>query len=110
VVVTAASPVTSIMFLVLSFASAGSLLLLFGAEFIGIIFFIVYIGAIAIVFLFVIMMLNVKYATYENIKVQYLPVGALIALIAASSLYVLAGQDAASFESVSILHPAEAHI
>lgn len=59
------NPVESVLFLILTFLNAGAILILFNAEFLGLIFIIVYVGAIAVLFLFVIMMLNVK--VHENI-------------------------------------------
>ncbi len=60
-----ANPVESVLFLILTFFNAGAILIMFNAEFLGLIFIIVYVGAIAVLFLFVIMMLNVK--IHENI-------------------------------------------
>ena len=59
------NPVESVLFLILTFCNAGAILIMFNAEFLGLIFIIVYVGAIAVLFLFVIMMLNVK--IHENI-------------------------------------------
>lgn len=63
-----ANPVESVLFLILTFFNAGAILLMFNAEFLGLIFIIVYVGAIAVLFLFVVMMLNVK--IHENIFVK----------------------------------------
>lgn len=60
-----ANPVESVLFLILTFFNAGAILVMFNAEFLGLIFIIVYVGAIAVLFLFVVMMLNVK--VHENI-------------------------------------------
>lgn len=60
-----ANPVESVLFLILTFFNAGAILVMFNAEFLGLIFIIVYVGAIAVLFLFVVMMLNVK--IHENI-------------------------------------------
>ena len=62
VVVTTPNPIHAVLFLVSSFAGAGCLLILFGAEYLGVTFIVVYVGAVAIVFLFVIMMLDIKQA------------------------------------------------
>ena len=59
------NPVESVLFLILAFCNAGAILVMFNTEFLGLIFIIVYVGAIAVLFLFVIMMLNVK--IYENV-------------------------------------------
>lgn len=63
-----ANPVESVLFLILTFFNAGAILVMFNAEFLGLIFIIVYVGAIAVLFLFVVMMLNVK--IHENIFVK----------------------------------------
>ena len=64
------NPVESVLFLILAFCNAGAILILFNIEFLGLIFIIVYVGAIAVLFLFVIMMLNVK--IYENVLFELL--------------------------------------
>jgi len=95
VVVTTPNPIHAILFLVASFAASGSLLVLFGAEYLGVTFIVVYVGAVAIVFLFVIMMLNIKHATFkETVRVpriaRYFPMGGIIAFVSlAAILYVL---------------------
>ena len=94
VVVTTPNPIHAILFLVASFAASGSLLVLFGAEYLGVTFIVVYVGAVAIVFLFVIMMLNIKHATIkESIRgriARYFPMGGIIAFVSlAAILYVL---------------------
>ena len=94
VVVTTPNPIHAILFLVASFAASGSLLVLFGAEYLGVTFIVVYVGAVAIVFLFVIMMLNIKHATLkETVRgriARYFPMGGIIAFVSlAAILYVL---------------------
>ena len=94
VVVTTPNPVHAVLFLVSSFAGAGCLLVLFGAEYLGVTFIVVYVGAVAIVFLFVIMMLNIKHATLkESFRcriTRYFPVGVILSFISLISiLYVL---------------------
>ena len=85
VVVTTPNPVHAVLFLVSAFAGAGCLLVLFGAEYLGVTFIVVYVGAVAIVFLFVIMMLNIKHATLkESVRgriARYFPVGGIIAFL-----------------------------
>ena len=71
------NPLYSVLFLISSFLSASILLFLFESEFLALFFLIIYLGAIAILFLFVIMMLNVKYHELQNSKI-YFPVGLLI--------------------------------
>jgi NADH-quinone oxidoreductase subunit J len=62
------NPIESVLFLILTFVNAGAILFMFQSEFLGLVFVIVYVGAIAVLFLFVIMMLNVK--THKNIFSQ----------------------------------------
>ena len=68
----------SVLFLVLSFVSAASLLLLFECEFIALMFVIIYVGAIAVLFLFIVMMLDIKIATSKKDTLKYFPIGFLI--------------------------------
>jgi NADH-quinone oxidoreductase subunit J len=104
VVVTSPSPVHAVLFLVGSFVGGGGLLFLFGAEYIGIIFFILYIGAISIVFLFVIMMLDIKQAEL-NERIQdrisrYFPVGAILAFtVLGFFVYVLSNDSSVLYST-----------
>ena len=61
-VITARNPVHSVLFLILAFFNAAGLFILLGAEFIGMILVIVYVGAVAVLFLFVVMMLDINFA------------------------------------------------
>jgi NADH-quinone oxidoreductase subunit J len=79
-VILARNPVHSVLFLILAFVNAAGLFLLMGAEFLGLILVVVYVGAVAVLFLFVIMLLDVDFAELKQGFVQYLPVAALIAL------------------------------
>jgi|LauGreSuBDMM15SN_2_FD.fasta_scaffold195215_1 NADH-quinone oxidoreductase subunit J len=65
------NPVHSVLFLILAFCNASGILFLFNAEFLGLVFIIIYVGAIAVLFLFVVMMLNVK--IYSSDEFSYLP-------------------------------------
>eukprot|EP01051_Picozoa_sp_SAG22_P000074 SAG22_NODE_2_length_61565_cov_858.782010_10_plen_150_part_00 len=104
VVVTSPSPVHAVLFLVGSFVGAGSLLFLFGAEYIAIIFFILYIGAISVVFLFVIMMLDIKKAELSE-RIQdrisrYLPVGAILTFsVLGFFVYVLSNDSSVLYST-----------
>ena len=69
------------LFLILAFVNAAGLFLLMGAEFLGMILIVVYVGAVAVLFLFVVMLLDVDFAELKQGFVQYLPIGALIALV-----------------------------
>ena len=89
-VVTARNPVHSVLFLILAFFNAAGLFVLLGAEFIGMILIVVYVGAVAVLFLFGVMMLDVDFAELKRGSLQYLPFGALIGLILVAEL-VMAG-------------------
>ena len=80
-VVTARNPVHSVLFLILGFFNAAGLFLLAGAEFLAMILVIVYVGAVAVLFLFVVMMLDINLTELREGFLKYLPVGALIGLV-----------------------------
>ncbi len=80
-VIAARNPVHSVLFLILTFFNAAALFLLTGAEFLAMILLVVYVGAVAVLFLFVVMMLDVDFAELKRGALQYAPVGALIGLI-----------------------------
>ncbi len=77
-VVTARNPVHSVLFLILAFVNAAGLFILLGAEFLAMILIVVYVGAVAVLFLFVVMMLDVDFAELKQGFLQYLPIGATI--------------------------------
>jgi NADH-quinone oxidoreductase subunit J len=77
-VVTSRNPVHSVLFLILAFFNAAALFLLAGAEFLAMILVIVYVGAVAVLFLFVVMMLDVNFAELRSGFQRYLPVGAAV--------------------------------
>jgi NADH-quinone oxidoreductase subunit J len=85
-VITARNPVHSVLFLILAFVNAAGLFLLMGAEFLGMILIVVYVGAVAVLFLFVVMLLDVDFAELRQGFVRYLSVGAAIALFVAGEL------------------------
>lgn len=80
-VVSARNPVHSVLFLILAFFNAAGLFVLMGAEFLAMILVVVYVGAVAVLFLFVVMMLDINYAVMRQGFLQYLPVGLLIGLV-----------------------------
>lgn len=80
-VVIARNPVHSVLWLILSFFSAAGLFVLMGAEFVAMLLAIVYVGAVAVLFLFVVMMLDVDFAELKGGMQRYLPLGLLIGLI-----------------------------
>jgi NADH-quinone oxidoreductase subunit J len=76
----ARNPVHSVLWLIVAFFNAAGLMVLVGAEFIAMLLVIVYVGAVAVLFLFVVMMLNIDFAELRAGFVSYLPFGMLIAL------------------------------
>jgi NADH-quinone oxidoreductase subunit J len=89
-VIASRNPVHSVLFLILSFFNAAGLFVLLGAEFLGMILVVVYVGAVAVLFLFVVMMLDVDFAELKRGALQYLPFGSLIGLILVAEL-IMAG-------------------
>jgi NADH-quinone oxidoreductase subunit J len=88
-VVSARNPVRSVLFLILAFFSAAGLFVLLGAEFLAMILVIVYVGAVAVLFLFVVMMLDIDFAALRQGFLSYLPLGGLVALIMAIELAMI---------------------
>jgi len=80
-VVFARSPVHSVLWLILAFFSAAGLFVLLGAEFVAMLMLIVYVGAVAVLFLFVVMMLDVDFAALREGMATYLPIGLLISVV-----------------------------
>jgi NADH-quinone oxidoreductase subunit J len=78
-VITARNPVHSVLFLITAFFSAAGLFVLLGAEFLAMILVVVYVGAVAVLFLFVVMMLDVDFVALRQGFARYLPIGALVA-------------------------------
>ena len=90
-VIAARNPVHSVLFLILAFVNAAGLFLMMGAEFLAMILVIVYVGAVAVLFLFVVMMLDVDFAELRQGVLQYLPVGAIIGVIFLIELVLVVG-------------------
>lgn len=94
-VIAARNPVHAVLFLILAFFNVAGLFLLLGAEFLAVILLIVYVGAVAVLFLFVVMMLDVDFAELKSGFLSYLPVGLMIGgvllleIIMATSAWVL---------------------
>ena len=80
-VISARNPVHSVLFLILAFFNAAGLFVLLGAEFIAMILVIVYVGAVAVLFLFVVMMLDINYVELRHGFLQYLPIGGLVGVV-----------------------------
>jgi NADH-quinone oxidoreductase subunit J len=90
-VVSARNPVHSVLFLIIAFFNAAGLFILIGAEFLAMILIIVYVGAVAVLFLFVVMMLDIDFAQLRAGFMRYLPVGALIGLLLMAELILVVG-------------------
>src|SRR6476619_2966970 len=90
-VVSAKNPVHSVLFLIAAFFSAAGLCVLMGAEFLAMLLIVVYVGAVAVLFLFVVMMLDVDFAELREGFLQYLPIGALIGVIFLIELVLVVG-------------------
>ena len=90
-VIAARNPVHSVLYLILTFFNAAALFLLTGAEFLAMILLVVYVGAVAVLFLFVVMMLDVDFAELKRGALQYAPIGALIGIVLAAELIVVVG-------------------
>lgn len=90
-VISARNPVHSVLFLILAFFNAAALFILIGAEFLGMILVVVYLGAVTVLFLFVVMMLDINVARLREGFLQYLPVGAVIGLILLAELIMVLG-------------------
>jgi NADH-quinone oxidoreductase subunit J len=90
-VIAARNPVHSVLFLILAFVNAAGLFVLMGAEFLAMILVVVYVGAVAVLFLFVVMMLDVDFAELREGFLQYLPVGALVGIIFLAELLLVVG-------------------
>src|ERR671926_508475 len=90
-VVASRNPVHSVLFLILAFVNAAGLFILLGAEFLAMILIIVYVGAVLVLFLFVVMMLDVDFAELRQGFLQYLPIGALLGIVFLIELVLVVG-------------------
>jgi NADH-quinone oxidoreductase subunit J len=90
-VIAARNPVHSVLFLILAFVNASGLFVLMGAEFLAMILVVVYVGAVAVLFLFVVMMLDVDFAELRQGFLQYLPIGAVVGIVFLIELFMVVG-------------------
>ncbi len=90
-VISARNPVHSVLFLILAFFNSAGLFVLLGAEFLAMILVIVYVGAVAVLFLFVVMMLDINFVKLREGFLQYLPAGAVIGLVLLVELVAIFG-------------------
>ena len=101
-VISARNPVHSVLFLILAFFNSAGLFVLMGAEFLAMILVVVYVGAVAVLFLFVVMMLDINFAELRQGFLQYMPIGALIGIILLAELLVILGSWIAVPETASV--------
>jgi NADH-quinone oxidoreductase subunit J len=90
-VISARNPVHSVLFLILAFFNAAGLFVLMGAEFLAMILIVVYVGAVAVLFLFVVMMLDINFTELRKGALTYLPIGLLVGLILLVELGLIFG-------------------
>ena len=90
-VIVSRNPVHSVLFLILAFVNASGLFILMGAEFLGMMLIVVYVGAVAVLFLFVTMMLDVDFASLRTGMLQYAPIGVVIGGILFLELLLVGG-------------------
>ncbi|WP_414899673.1 NADH-quinone oxidoreductase subunit J [Sphingomonas flavalba] len=103
------NPVHSVLWLIVAFFNAAGLMVLVGAEFIAMLLVIVYVGAIAVLFLFVVMMLDIDFAALRAGFVRYLPLGALLALVlAAEMVFAIAAWQAGGIDMGARIAPTPA--
>jgi NADH-quinone oxidoreductase subunit J len=100
-VVTARSPVHSVLFLITTFFTSAGLFVLLGAEFLAMLLVVVYVGAVAVLFLFVVMMLDVDFASLRSGFARYLPIGGVVALVLAGEMILVASAVAAKGAAVT---------
>ncbi|WP_246472864.1 NADH-quinone oxidoreductase subunit J [Pelagibacterium limicola] len=90
-VISSRNPVHSVLFLILAFVNAAGIFMLAGAEFLALILIVVYVGAVAVLFLFVVMMLDVDFGELRKGILQYAPVGIVVGIILLLELLLVAG-------------------
>ena len=90
-VVSARNPVHSVLFLILAFFNSAGLFVLIGAEFLAMILVVVYVGAVAVLFMFVVMMLDINFLRLHEGFMRYLPVGLLVGIILLAELVLVGG-------------------
>ncbi len=90
-VISARNPVHSVLFLILAFFNGAGLFVLMGAEFLAMILVVVYVGAVAVMFMFVVMMLDINFAELRQGFLRYLPIGAVVGLVLLAELLIILG-------------------
>ena len=109
-VVSSRNPVYSVLFLILAFFNSAALFVLIGAEFVAMILVIVYVGAVAVLFLFVVMMLDINLTEMKRGFLEYLPVGAAIGLVLLAEILFGLGVLGSGSETIAALNKAGPHI
>ncbi|MFN3232696.1 MAG: NADH-quinone oxidoreductase subunit J [Alphaproteobacteria bacterium] len=109
-VISSRNPVHSVLFLILTFFTAAGLFVLIGAEFLAMIMVIVYVGAVAVLFLFVVMMLDINFVELRQGFLQYLPIGAVIGLIMLVELIMVFGASTFGSETVAAFAQPDASV
>jgi len=100
-VIAARNPVHSVLFLILAFLNGAGLFVLLGAEFLAMILVIVYVGAVAVLFLFVVMMLDIDFTQLREGFMHYLPLGALVGLVVLAELVLVVSSAHIDVSSVA---------
>ena len=90
-VISARNPVHSVLFLILAFFNSAGLFILIGAEFLAMILVVVYVGAVAVLFMFVVMMLDINFLRLQEGFMRFLPVGLLVGIILLAELVLVGG-------------------
>ena len=90
-VVSSRNPVHSVLFLILTFFTTAALFILIGAEFLAMVLVVVYVGAVAVLFLFVVMMLDINFVEMREGFLQYMPIGMLVGIILLVELLMVLG-------------------
>ena len=104
-VISARNPVHSVLFLILTFFSSAGLFVLLGAEFLAMLLVVVYVGAVAVLFLFVVMMLDVDFVELKQGFLSYLPLGALIAFALLAEFAIVGSASIAAHGAPIALAP-----
>jgi NADH-quinone oxidoreductase subunit J len=107
-VIAARNPVHSVLFLILTFFTSAGLFVLLGAEFLAMLLVVVYVGAVAVLFLFVVMMLDVDFAELKQGFLSYMPIGALIAFALLAELALVASAATSTNGAPIALAPEQA--
>ena len=102
-VISAKNPVHSVLFLILSFLNAAGIFVILHAEFLAMILIIVYVGAVAVLFLFVVMMLDIKSTISKENILQYMPIGLLVGLVFIAELVIVLINTKLDLTSIQIL-------